>query len=172
MDLTNTEFTSDGLMMAQNEGLSVSLCDNIDDLKDPVKIAENELKEMQQQIESYNALYQQLLSQQKMATKKLSEISSKIAETNKLLEEERAFVGAKEKEVNEKSKKLKALKDDENFDPFVSEDPFGKEDIFQVNNTNVSLAEDDPFNPTSSSVVQSGFTPSPNDPFAPNSRFL
>lgn len=144
-----------------------SLSEGSDSSRNPVKQAEDELKNMQQQIESYNVMYQQLISQQKMAIKKLAEMDEKIKETNKSLEQERSFVETKEKEIKEMRDKLELMKSDENFDPFASEDPFDRDDPFKSLNSKVPLPEDDPFNPKSSSAIISAFAAPSNDPFAP-----
>lgn len=133
-----------------------------------LKQAEEELKSMQQQIESYNLMYQQLINQQKMAAKKLTEMDEKIRDRNKEIEEERVFVGNKEKEVKERREKLKILKEDQNFDPFAADDPFDGDDPFTSASATVALPEDDPFNPSSSARNLPAFISPADDPFAPS----
>lgn len=134
-----------------------------------VKKAEDDLKEMQKQIESYDLFLQQLASQQKMASKKLNDMDEHIKELNKTLERERLELDAKEKEVKEKKAKFQSSKNEEAFDPFANVDPFDGDDPFKSEETNLTLPEDDPFNPSStrgaSSVIEPVSIGINSDPF-------
>lgn len=79
-----------------------------------VKQKEAELKEMQDQIESYNQMVKQLTSQREMAVKKLAEMDHQIAELTARLETERVQVEAKDKELRSKRSQLETLKNEEN----------------------------------------------------------
>lgn len=74
---------------------------------------EAELKEMQNQIESYSQMVKQLTSQREMAVKKLADMDSQIQELNKILEVERLQVETKDQELKSKRTKLQALKNEE-----------------------------------------------------------
>lgn len=79
-----------------------------------VKQKEAELKEMQDQIESYNQMVKQLTSQREMAVKKLADMDHQIAELTRILETERVQVEAKDKELRSKRGQLETLKNEEN----------------------------------------------------------
>lgn len=259
-----------------------------------VKQKETELKEMQEQIETYNQMVKQLASQREMAVKRLADMDTQIAELNMILERERSLVEAKDRELKTKRTQLQTLKNEEselkekfsnykqelgattenltntqlqetqiktklveiqefinttntamddikkaidikdtiklsalcnqmltlplsintqltngmkspsqqqsattttpatsnqpfdqpnrqnnenydslfdsstNFDPFADDDPFNGDDPFKAEDVQVSLDEDDPFNPTSSAASSTGFILAQNDPFAPH----
>lgn len=77
-----------------------------------VKQKESELKEMQDQIESYNQLINQLTSQREIAAKKLIDMDCQINELTKVLESERLIVEGKDNEVKTKRSQLEYLKKD------------------------------------------------------------
>lgn len=157
--------TADGLGQTD---LRSNLNDNSAEKSNAVNQAEAELKEMQKQIESYNLLLTQLASQQKMAVKKLADMDEHIRELNKTLEQERAEVNQKQKEINDRKTKLQNFKNDEDFDPFANADPFDGNDPFQTEEVNLALPEDDPFNPSSTANVSSKpLATTSDDPFAP-----
>lgn len=74
---------------------------------------EAELKEMQNQIESFNQMVKQLTSQREMAVRKLAEMDQQIQELTKVLEVERIQVDAKDQELKSKRTKLQTLKNEE-----------------------------------------------------------
>lgn len=168
MDFIAAQSQSDTLNGAGSVG---SLSEGDDFQRSPVKQAEHELKDMQQQIESYNVMSQQLVSQHKMAIKKLSDMDQQIKDLNGLLEQERAFVESKTKEIKERKEKLQVLKNDKKFDPFTKDDPFDRDDPFEALVSKAPLPEDDPFNPSSTSTAPSKFISPSNDPFAANLNF-
>lgn len=90
-----------------------SFGDSSDQQKSPVKQKESELKEMQDQIESYNQMVKQLASQREMAVKKLADMDTQIKELTNILETERLQVEAKDKELKTKRTQLQTLKNEE-----------------------------------------------------------
>jgi len=257
-----------------------SFSEGLDQQRSLVKEKEAELKEMQDQVESYNQMIKQLASQRELAVKKLADMDRQIEELNRVLETERLHVEAKDKELKTKRTQLQTLKNEEdeltekfrvykqelnttaenlsntqlqetqvktkigeleqylamtnaaiddiekavnikdtiklsalcnqmlspptlsidnltanvmrnnidispaleertklndksdqlfeslaNFDPFADEDPFDGDDPFKSENTNLTLPDDDPFNPSAN--ASSGFLLAQNDPFAP-----
>lgn len=93
--------------------LGGSLGEGLDQQRSIVKQKESELKEMQEQIESYNQMVKQLASQREMAVKKLADMDIKIEELNRILETERIHVEAKDKELKTKRTQLQTLKNEE-----------------------------------------------------------
>lgn len=91
-----------------------SFGEGLDQQKSLVKQKEAELKEMQDQIESYNQMVKQLASQREMAVKKLSDMDNQIDELKRILETERLQVEAKDKELKTKRTQLQTLKNEEN----------------------------------------------------------
>lgn len=91
-----------------------SFGDFSDQQKSLVKQKESKLKEMQDQIESYNQMVKQLASQREMAVKKLADMDTQIKELTKILEKERLQVEAKDKELKTKRTQLQTLKNEEN----------------------------------------------------------
>lgn len=86
---------------------------NLEQQQSLVRQKEAELKEMQNQIESYNQMVTQLTSQREMAVKRLSDMDIQIQELNRMLEAERLTVEAKDQELKSKRTKLQALKSEE-----------------------------------------------------------
>lgn len=150
----------------------VSLEDNFEYHRNLVKTKEDELKDIQQQIESYDNMFKQLVTQKKMAVKKLADMDVQIKELNKQIKRELAEVESKEKQLQEKRSQLQIEHQDQHFDPFAGSDPFEGEDPFKSENINVTLPEDDPFNPASSTnPANTAFTTlSQNDPFSFNPK--
>lgn len=79
-----------------------------------VKQKETELKEMQDQLESFGQMFKQLTSQGEMAVKKLADMDHQIAELTRILETERVQVEAKDKELRSRRSQLETLKNEEN----------------------------------------------------------
>uniref|UniRef100_A0A6G1S9J1 Epidermal growth factor receptor substrate 15-like 1 n=1 Tax=Aceria tosichella TaxID=561515 RepID=A0A6G1S9J1_9ACAR len=94
-------------------GSTTSSGSHLEQQQSLVKQKEAELKEMQNQIESYNQMVTQLFSQREMAVKRLSDMDIQIQELNRLLEAERISVEAKDRELKSKRTKLQALKSEE-----------------------------------------------------------
>lgn len=76
---------------------------------------EKQLKEVQDQIESYNRMVKVLASQRESAVKVLSDMDSRIAKLTKELEMERVKVEAKDRELKTKRTQLQKLRDEENI---------------------------------------------------------
>lgn len=93
---------------------SSAMSESSDQQMSVVKQKEIELKEMQDQIESYNQMVIQLASQREMAVKKLVDMDTQIEELNKILETQRVQVEAKDKDLKTKRSQLQTLKNEEN----------------------------------------------------------
>lgn len=115
MDNTTQPVSFDGSSETISEtDLKGSFGEGLDQQRSIVKQKEAELKEMQDQIESYNQMVKQLASQREMAVKKLSDMDTQIEELNKILEAERLHVEAKDRELKKKRTQLQTLKNEEN----------------------------------------------------------
>lgn len=113
--LANQGTSSAGSSETINESdLRGSFGDGLNQKGSSVKQKEAELKEMQDQIESYNQMVKQLTSQREMAVKKLAEMDHQIAELTRILETERVQVDAKDKELRSRRSQLETLKNEEN----------------------------------------------------------
>lgn len=75
---------------------------------------EKQLKEVQEQIESYNRMVKVLASQREAAVKVLNEMDTKVTKLTKELEIERVKVEAKDRELKTKRTQLQKLRDEEN----------------------------------------------------------
>lgn len=115
MDNTTQPVAFDGSSETLNEAnLRGSFGEGLDQQGSIVKQKEAELKAMQDQIESYNQMVKQLASQREMAVKKLADMDTQIEKLNKILETERLYVEAKDKELKNKRTQLQTLKNEEN----------------------------------------------------------
>lgn len=90
-----------------------SFSDHLDQQRSLVKQKELELKEMQEQIESYNKMVKQLTSQREIAVKKLSDMDIQIQGLSRMLETERQQVEVKDQELKSKRTQLQTLKNEE-----------------------------------------------------------
>jgi len=86
---------------------------NLELQKDLVKQKENELKDVQNQIESFNQMLRQLSSQRELAIKRLTDMNSRITELTNLLDVEKKEVDAKDQELKSKRTQLQTLKNEE-----------------------------------------------------------
>lgn len=115
MDTSTQPVSFDGSSETINElDSKTSSGEGLDKQTSLVKQKEAELKEMQNQIESYNQMVKQLASQREMAVKRLADMDSQIEELKKTLEIERLQVEAKDKELKTKRSQLQTLKNEEN----------------------------------------------------------
>lgn len=115
MDNTTQPVAFDGSSETLNEtNLKGSFSEGLDQQGSIVKQKEAELKAMQDQIESYNQMVKQLASQREMAVKKLADMDTQIEKLDQILETERLYVEAKDRELKNKRTQLQTLKNEEN----------------------------------------------------------
>lgn len=119
-------------------GTGLNSSDNLERQKNLVKQREIELKEMQDQIESYNQIVKQLTSQRELAVKRLADMDVKIKEMTATLETERHLVDTKDQELKSKRTQLQTLKNEE--DELKSEFERSKRDL-EVTTENLTTTQ-------------------------------
>lgn len=111
---SNSELVETDKIVSDSE-LRSSFSEDTDGQKSVLKQKEDELKVMQNQIETYNHMAKQLANQREMAVKKLAEMNSQIVELKGQLERERTAVDSKEQELKNKRTQLQTLKNEEDM---------------------------------------------------------
>lgn len=126
------------LDMGSSGGTYMNPNDNLELQKSLVKQKETELKEMQDQIESFNQMVKQLTSQRELAIKRLADMDVKIKEMTAILETERKQVDEKDQELKSKRTQLQTLKNEE--DELKNELDSSKKDL-DVNAENLTTTK-------------------------------